>query len=90
MKPEFLVEITNFKELHEIPGVWSDEAFLKILDALEYGATTDLQGQELRDMCLLSLQDLEPPKAAEVILQIHLGDALTPGQIQNIAHEMLD
>ncbi|MFT4822712.1 MAG: hypothetical protein ACI9DH_001532 [Halioglobus sp.] len=41
-------------------------------------------------MCLLSLQDLKPEEAAEIILRLYLGDKLSSGQIQNIAREMLD
>jgi hypothetical protein len=41
-------------------------------------------------MCLLSLQDLLPETAAEIILRLHLGNVLKAGQIQNIAREMLD
>lgn len=90
MKPEYFVEVVRFKELREIAGVWGDQDFLKILESLEYGDTTDLEGTELREMCLLSLQDLPPEEAAEVILKLHLGDSLSSGQIQNIAREMLD
>jgi hypothetical protein len=54
------------------------------LGSLEWPGTADFQGK-LRDILLLSLQDLEPPKAVEVILQLHLGDARSPNQIQNIA-----
>ena len=90
MKPEFFVEVLNFSELNEIAGIWRDEDFINILDMLEYGDTADLKGQDLREMCLLSLQDLLPEKAAEIILCQHLGNVLKAGQIQNIAREMLD
>lgn len=68
MKPEFFVEIVRFKELREIAGVWGDEDFVEILNSLEYGDTTDLEGQELRDMCLLSLQDLPTEEAAHTLI----------------------
>jgi hypothetical protein len=90
MKPEFLVKVVRFKELIEIAGVWGDVDFVKILNLLEYGDTTGLEGQELRDMCLLSLQDLSPEEAAELILRLHLGNRLSNGQIQNMAREMRD
>lgn len=61
-----------------------------VIKSISQPDKTDLEGQELRDMCLLSLQDLPPEEAAEVILRLHLGDRLSGGQIQNIAREMLD
>jgi hypothetical protein len=51
------------------------------------GPTRLIFRAKLRDMRLLSLQDLEPPKAVKVILQLHLGDARSPNQIQKIARD---
>ncbi len=90
MRPEFFVEMERFSELREIADVWTTENFIEILESLEYGDTADIEGKELREMCIMSLQDLEPAEAAKLLLQLHLGDVLSAGQIQNIAHEMLD
>lgn len=64
--------------------------FGALLDAMDYGDRCGLSDAELREMCLLSLQDLEPAEAAELVLTHDLDERLTKGQITNYAHEMSD
>lgn len=49
-----------------------------------------IAADELRDMCLLALQDLEPPAAAAVLLRYKLSNELTEGQITNFSIESQD
>jgi len=57
---------------------------------MEYGDTSDLSSQELKEMCLLSLSDNEPDEAAKIVLDYIFGERLNQGQIENISHEMVD
>ena len=61
-----------------------------MLEHLDYGDTGDMSSAECREMCVLSLQDLEPPAAAAFLLTQRLGAKLSKGQIQNVSVEMQD
>ncbi len=90
MKPTFQVRVVKFSTLREIDGVWTPDDFTALLDKMDFGETNELGPGELREMCLMSLQDLEPQAAAALVLEQHLGDRLTQGQIRNAADEMSD
>jgi len=84
------VRIVDFSTLREIEGARSGDDFAALLDAMEFGDTAGMSADELREMCVMSLQDRRPEEAAELILKHDLGDRLRDGQIRNIASEMLD
>ena len=58
-----------------------------ILTELDVENIAGMKPSELRDMCLMSLQDLDPPEAAEVLLKYKFGAELTAGQIRNYGIE---
>ena len=90
MKPSFNVRVIRFDILEELDGVWIAADFLALLETMEYGDTSGISPAELREMCLLSLQDLQPNEAAALLLQHKLGTRLRSGEISNISYEMLD
>jgi hypothetical protein len=90
VKPRFRVRILHFAILREIEGVWTSADFAAMLDQMNFGDTAGMSDQELREMCLLSLQDSEPEVAAAILLKQHLGNRLTEGQIRNAAGEMTE
>jgi len=90
MKPIFRVNVCSFSELQEIEGAWKESDFASLLEAMEFGATAGMDASELREICLLSLQDLKPESAASLVLKQHLGGRLTDGQVRNFSEEMID
>lgn len=90
MKLHFTLEPYKFETIEELPSAWNDDSYKKLLDAMEYGDTSDLSPQELKEMCLLSLSDNEPDEAAKIVLEYIFGERLSKGQIDNISHEMMD
>jgi hypothetical protein len=88
MKANFSVLVKQFQVLEEIDGAWHHDDFIALLDAMDYGDTSDLAAADAREMCLLSLQELEPEAAAGLLLKYRCGSRLNAGQIQNIANEM--
>lgn len=90
MKTAFQVRVLKFSNLREIEGARTVEDFAALLDAMDYGDISDMNDEELREMCLLSLQDLGPEDAALVVLKHDMQGVLRDGQIQNAAGEMLD
>jgi len=90
MQNEFHVDVLTFSILKEIAGVWTGKEFADLLAQMEFGSIDGMSEDELREMCLLSLQDLAPEEAAALVLKYRLGDRLKAGQISNIAADMPD
>lgn len=90
MKDIFRVRILSFSNLLEIEGARTADDFSALLDAMEYGDQSGMSDNELREMCILSLQDLEPVEAAYLVLKHDFGDVLRDGQIRNLSNEMLE
>jgi hypothetical protein len=90
MKNIFHVQLLSFSNLTEIEGAWTPADYSRLLETMEFGDLSEVDGDDLREMCIMSLQDLEPVEAAFLILKQVAGDALRDGQIRNMANEMLD
>ncbi|MGB5448786.1 MAG: hypothetical protein WBM80_07665 [Woeseiaceae bacterium] len=84
----FHVDVLTFSILEELADVWTGKEFSELLAEMEFGSTDGMSQSELREMCLLALQDLEPEEAAALVLKYRLGDRLSKGQISNIAADM--
>ena len=77
MKTDFDVTISEIDVLSEIADAWQAHHFTAMLENMDYGDTFGMSPSELREMCLLSLQDLEPAEAAALVLDLfHLGTAM--------------
>ena len=57
---------------------------------MDYGDTSGLNPNELKEMCLLSISDNEPEEAAKLILEYIFQDRLNAGQRDNISNEMVE
>lgn len=90
MKPVFRVQLLGFSNILEIEGTRTSKDFAALLDAMEFGDIAGMSDDEIRDMCIMSLQDLEPEDAAYLVLKHDMGNVLRDGQMRNIATEMLD
>lgn len=90
MNNQFHVRVLGFSILQEIEGARTADDYATLLHAMEFDSTAGMNEDELREMCLMSLQDLKPVAAAAIVLKHDLGDQLNDGQIRNIAGEMLD
>ena len=85
----FHVRVLDFSQIEEIDGARSDQDFADLLEAMDYGDQSGMDEDERREMCLLSLQDMEPEDAAYVVLKHDMGDVLRDGQLRNAANGML-
>lgn len=90
MSMEFHIRVIATEVLDRVEHVWQPWQFQQMLDAMEFEATEGLSEADLREYCLMSLQDLKPDEAAEVVLRARFGARLREGQIQNCSREMLD
>ena len=49
-----------------------------------------MDAAELREMCMMSLNDLEPQPAANIVLSYLFAEELTEGKIEQLSHDMMD
>ena len=82
--------VTDIATVTELPDYWSEADLRALLEALDVDGVSDLPTAELRDYLALALTDLEPAEGAAVVLRYKLGDALSEGQIEQVAHDMLE
>ncbi len=90
MTNSFRVKIQSFSTLREIEGARTAGDYSSLLDEMEYGDQSGLTDDELREICIMSLQDMSPVDAAFLVLKHDMADVLRDGQIRNIANEMLE
>lgn len=83
----YTIHVALFEELQEVEGDWKPADLAAILKKLDFDGGAGLSPQEVREMCVLSLQDLDAAEAAEVVLDYKLGHILKPGQIKNLSHD---
>jgi len=84
------VKIISIKTVNELSLYWTNDDFIQLLDKMNLPDADKLKPEELRDMLYMAITDFEPHEAAEIILTFKLGETLTPGQIQGIAHDMTE
>ncbi len=90
MKSLFEVKIQSFTNLLEIDGAWSTKNYEALLDVLEFFDRKDMSAADLKEMCLMSLQDLKPEEASYYVLKYRMSSLLKDGQLKNISVEMQD
>ena len=90
MTPKFHVRVLSFSNLLEIEGARTAAQYAALLDAMEFGDRAGLSDDDLREMCLMSMQDLTPEDAAYLVLKHDMGDVLRDGQCRNLSNEMQD
>lgn len=84
------VKIISIKNVNEFSFYWTNDDFIQLLDKMNLPDADKLKSEELKDLLYMAITDFEPNEAAEIILTHKLGDMLTAGQIQTIAHDMTE
>ena len=85
----FTVERLSFESLTELPNSWQPTDYKALLAKTGYDNPDEVAPEELQEMTHMSLTDLEPTEAAQLVLEYLFGEQLTAGQIENLAHQML-
>ena len=90
MQSQFSVEIQSFQKVSKLTNAWSIADFQSMLSIMDFdddiSAMTDA---DVKEICLMSLADLTPQRAGEVVLQ-HLFPKLSKGKIEQISHDMFE
>jgi len=90
MTKNFIVQIVDCKTINEIPDAWSAVNYKALLGEIGLGeGLEDLNEKDIKDMCYMSLNELEPSEAAKVVLSYLFSDEeLTEGKIEQLAHDL--
>ena len=87
-KTQFEVNIASYKQINEIAGGWVVDDYQKLLGEMEFASDDVNSESELRELCVMCLQDREIAEAASIVLNYRLGDRLSAGQIRSVAEEI--
>ena len=87
---KYQVDVLKLREVNEVPGVWTNNDFLNLLNHVEYEDAASISPEELKEMTAMALSDLEPEEAAVKVLELRFGDQLSKGQRQNLSEELKD
>lgn len=86
---KFAVEVLTFTTIQELPNAWTNDDYKSLLAKMDYEDPDEIPDSELKEMCFMSLTDLEPAEAATLVLEYLQTDELSDGQIENLSHQML-
>lgn len=88
MKPKFEISVLTVSRSQQLPGTWSEDDCLRLLQHLEFDGADALAPAERRDYAIMALQDKEDVEAASQLIEFGIGDRLNRGRKQNLAEEM--
>ncbi len=86
----FKFKLGLVKSIYEIPGYWTEQDYLNLLDILEVTGTQNLSASEIFEMLQMALTDLDTDEAAKILLTYKLENKLSRGQIENLSHQMTE
>ncbi|WP_163340955.1 hypothetical protein [Desulfopila sp. IMCC35008] len=92
MNKEFNVEILSFLRISEIENAWIADDYKALLSMMdihedELGGMSE---SELKEMCLMSLNDFEHHESAKFLLTHIFKDEITEGKIDQLSHQMIE
>lgn len=92
MKKKFTAQVIDFKPVNEIPGAWSTDHYKKLLAGIGMDdGLTDLSDKEIKELCYMSLNELDHADAAKVVLTYLFSDEeLSEGKIEQLSHDLVD
>ncbi|WP_027395093.1 hypothetical protein [Aquimarina latercula] len=90
MKTSFLVEPLKFDTIPTLVNAWTEKNYKDLLEVMEYGDTSGIASDDVKEMCLLCLLDYEPEEAAKIVLSYVFKDRLNAGQLDNLSNEILN
>ena len=92
MNKEYNVEVLSFVKISEIENAWMADDYKALLSMMDI-AEDELGGMsesELKEMCLMSLNDFEHHESAKFLLRHIFKDEITEGKIDQLSHQMAE
>lgn len=90
MTRKFDIEIVEYKKISSIQNAWTTQDYTAILELMENDDVAGMSDSDIKEMCLMALNDLEAEEAATIVLTYLLDGAVTAGKISQMAHQMPD
>lgn len=92
MNKEFNVEILSLMKISEIENAWMADDYKKLLSMMDMGEDElgGMNESELKEMCLMSLNDFEHHESAKFLLKHMFEDEITEGKIDQMSHQMIE
>ena len=87
---KFTLKVNEVKSIGEIPGYWTNDDYINILEELDFSDARSSDPSELRALLEMAISDFEPHESAEILLRYKLRKELNDGQIRNLSHELAD
>lgn len=92
MNKEFNVKVVSFVKISEIENSWKAEDYKALLSMMDIGED-ELGGMseaELKEMCLMSLNDFEHHESAKYLLTHIFKEDITDGKKDQLSHQMVE
>lgn len=86
---KYHIIINSVKSVDELPGSWSNQDLVQLLDSFGFPDAAQSNPEELRELLSMAISDYEPAEAAAILLDYRLSDKLNEGQIDQMSHDML-
>lgn len=97
MDNTFKIEILSFLKIAEIEDAWTANDYTELLAVMNMGEDelTGLNTAQLKDMCLMSLNDFEHHESAKFLLMHLFKDEMadgeiTEGKLEQTSHHMVE
>ena len=92
MNNEFNVEILTFVKISKIENAWVEDDYITLLSMMGIGEDElgGMSKSELKEMCLMSLNDFDHHESAKFLLTHIFKDAFTEGKIDQLSHQMVE
>lgn len=92
MNKEFNVEILSLMKISEIENAWMADDYKKLLSMMDMGEDElgGMNESELKEMCLMSLNDFEHHESAKFLLKHMFEEEITEGKIDQMSHQMIE
>ncbi|GGH00338.1 hypothetical protein GCM10011416_18520 [Polaribacter pacificus] len=86
---KYAIKIHKILTVDTLPDAWSEKDFKELLDRFDFPNAESTDLNELKELLFMAISDFEPDEAARIVLDYKLSSDLTPGQIDQLSHEML-
>ncbi len=91
MEKKFNVAIFSFEKISQTEGAWSADDYKQLLALMEFEDDLEsISDNDLKEMCMMSLNDFEAETAAKYVLTHLMDDELPDGKIDQTAHDMVE
>jgi len=88
-KTNYKIQIKKIDTVEEIPGYWTTENYIELLEKFAYPDAGAADKDSLEELLFMAITDYEEREAAVILMEYLLADDLSEGQIQQLSNEML-